>query len=1040
MIMKKMLLTLALLVMGFVTTFAQVVKIGMMGSAVGVTNTVDDVKLFPLDGENYFAPSYELQRGTFYFRQDNSILWGATAFPSGTAVKNSDNRISIMEAGAYTINFNRISGAYSIIKDGTGTPVVPDPIVVEPITPAVGRNIYVKREGSTTAPKIHVWTNDTGNDVAITNTSSWPNNLPTMIADGDGWFKYNVNANSVGTLFRYGTFQTPDYKYYNQDVWVTLNADGSRKSVTHTDPRVPPVTIDFNTSTTAQSDGCFVEGQTVSVYVSTTTPNSIVYYTVDGSDPIPNVGSTLPAYGSIYLSPTQTRVKAVVYVNDVRVSNIITKDYCFKKAVVTITTSPLANANGKYTLGTPVTVTLTSNVTGYPIWYSTDGQLPYYTSNSKNEYTTSFQVTENSDIAAWAVIVSHWRDGRYSELVTKKIEFEEVIEFPTFTYSTTPWLNENGKYSAGANVAVTFNLSPSNNPDWDVYYSLDGNDVDLTQINTGANTLNPIRYSGVFNVNTDKVVYAKIYNVKTGQSQGVSPMIFSFEPVQTQGTIYVKREGSTAAPRIHVWTNDSGTDVAITNTSSWPNNLPFMTADTNGWFKYAVSANNVGTLFRYGSFQTPDYKYYNQDVWITLNADGSRKSVSFTKPFEETPIVLNMTKSVEPKANGKYSLGTTVTATFTSNGGAYKRYIAYTTDGSDPKTSSTYQLIVINQYTPTELVINSNTNLRAIEEGIYRSGPYSNEVAFNFQFEANKIATITKDIQPKSNGKYNIGQTVNVTIGRTEGCGGCSYADFYTVDGTDPKTSATKIAGSAFVTLPITQTTTIRAISYPAMGNPDHYTDVSETITFEAPEKTITIYVVKRGDFTVPKIHVWKNETGTDVAITNTSSWPNNLPNMIRADGSSTQWYKYTVTANRIGTLFRYGSTQSPDVKYYTENVYVVLNSDGSIRKIGASLEEVANEVHNKPAIEVVEEAEKVFTVSPNPVSSNFTVNYSTGKEESIHLNIYSLTGQLLYTESFQTTVLQKEFNAQNLRLSSGTYIVQAQSASGVETKKIVVE
>ncbi len=1127
---------MTIFLLSFVATFAQVVKIGMMGSAVGTINTVDDVKLFPLDGENYFAPSYDLQRGTFYFRQDNTILWGATAFPSGTAVKNSDNRISIMEAGAYTINFNRISGAYSIIKDGTTVPpVIVDPIVPEPVIPNPGRNIYVKREGSTTAPKIHVWTNDSGKDVAITNTSSWPNNLPTMTADTDGWFKYNVTANSVGTLFRYGTFQTPDYKYYNQDVWILLNSDGTQKTVSLTDLRVETPKVSFSSSQTPQADGCYLENQEVYIYLSSNIPNTLVYYTLDGTDPIPGVGSTAIGYSTLSINASASRVKAVIYNGTQRISDIVTKDYCFKKGIVTINVSPAPNANGKYFIGQKVTVTLTSNATEFPIWYTTDGTAPYYISGSKQDYTVPFEITTDAEIGANMYLGGGWRYGRYTETALKSIQFEAAPEVPTFTYSTTPWLNENGKYNAGANVAVTFNLSPSN-PDWDVYYSLDNQEVDLTKINTGANTLNPIRYSGVFNVNSDKVVYAKLYNVKTGQSQGVSPMIFSFEPSQTQRTIYVKREGSTTAPRIHVWTNDSGKDVAITNTSSWPNNLPIMTSDTNGWFKYAVTANNVGTLFRYGTFQTPDYKYYNQDVWITLNADGSRKSVSFSKPYEETPVVLSMTKDVEPKANGKYNLGASVKVTFTSNGGGYKRYIAYTTDGSDPKTSSTYQLIVVNQYVPAELVINSNTNLRAIEEGIYRSGPYSNEVAFNFQFEPVSIVTITKDKQPNANGKYAFGETVNVSINRTEGCGGCSYADFYTVDGTDPKTSATKIAGS-FVTLPINKTTTVRAISYPSMGSSANYTDVSETLTFETtvPVPTFTfstnpgpknngkytigtpvqvtfnlspvsadwdiyysldgndvdltkintgvntlnpiryaapfnvssnvvvyakLYNVKTGqsqgvspmnfefeaaqpEYTIyvkrqsaqyssaPRIHVWTKETGVDVPVTNPSNWPNNLTYMSHMGMG---WFTYTTTKPQFGFLFVFPDKKTPDYKYYSKNVWVLLDANGNTVSITDNMPTAAKE-----AIEA-EEAEKVFTVSPNPVSSNFTVNYSTGKEESINLNIYSLAGQLLYTESFQTTVLQKEFSAQNLRLSSGTYIVQAQSASGVETKKIIVE
>jgi hypothetical protein len=874
----------------------------------------------------------------------------------------------------------------------------------------------------------------------------------------------------------------------------------------------------------------------VYIYLSSNIPNTLVYYTIDGTDPIPGVGSTAIGYSTLSINASASRVKAVIYNGTERISDIVTKDYCFKKGIVTINVSPAPNANGKYFIGQKVTVTLTSNAAEFPIWYTTDGTAPYYISGSKQDYTVPFEVTTDAEIGANMYLGGGWRYGRYTETALKSIQFEAAPEVPTFTYSTTPWLNENGKYNAGANVAVTFNLSPSN-PDWDVYYSLDGNDVDLTKINTGANTLNPIRYSGVFNVNSDKVVYAKLYNVKTGQSQGVSPMVFSFEQANTK-TIWVKRQSPFAQqnPKIHVWSKETGVDVAITNTSNWPANLPNMEYTGDGWYKYTVNKTQLGVLFRYSDKQTVDFKYYTSDTWILLDTNGNKVSVTDSKPYEEVPVVLTLTKSAEPKANGKYSLGSSVTATFTSNGGGYKRYIAYTTDGSDPKTSTTYQLIVVNQYVPAELVINSNTNLRAIEEGIYRSGPYSNEVAFNFQFEPVSIVAITKDKQPNSNGKYAFGDTVNVSINRTEGCGGCFYADFYTVDGTDPKTSATKIAGS-FVTLPINKTTTVRAISYPVMGSSANYTDVSETFTFETtvPVPTFTfstnpgpknngkytigtpvqvtfnlspvsadwdiyysldgndvdltkintgtntlnpiryaapfnvssnvvvyakLYNVKTGQsqgvspmnfefeaaqteyfiyvkrqsaqYSIsPQFHLWTKETGVDVPVTNPSNWPKNLTYMSHM---GMDWFAFTTTKSQFGFLFVYPDKKTQDYKYYSKNVWVLLDANGNTVSITDTMPASSKDAE-------VANVENKFTISPNPATSNFTLDFAQTVAQDVTLNIYSTSGQLLYSESIPSvSVLQKDFSVSALGLSSGVYMLQVITSNGIETKRFVVE
>ena len=124
--MKKLLLLMTVLLTNVIIMSAQT-QIGIIGSAVDGSAT--DVKMFPVDSENYISPGYELKRGTLWFRENNVTNWGATAFPSGIAVKNSSDAIFIEVAGTYDISFNRITGAYSVI--GEGTPIDP----VDPIDP-----------------------------------------------------------------------------------------------------------------------------------------------------------------------------------------------------------------------------------------------------------------------------------------------------------------------------------------------------------------------------------------------------------------------------------------------------------------------------------------------------------------------------------------------------------------------------------------------------------------------------------------------------------------------------------------------------------------------------------------------------------------------------------------------------------------------------------------------------------------------------------------------------------------------------------------
>jgi starch-binding outer membrane protein SusE/F len=120
--MKKMLLFLTVLLGSIVTTSVQAQQIGIIGSAVD--GFVQDVKMFNLGSGNYTLLGYDLKVGTLRFNQDNTTPWGATAFPSGTAVSGSDDLISITQAGKYDISFSYPSGAYTLTIEG-GAPVEP---------------------------------------------------------------------------------------------------------------------------------------------------------------------------------------------------------------------------------------------------------------------------------------------------------------------------------------------------------------------------------------------------------------------------------------------------------------------------------------------------------------------------------------------------------------------------------------------------------------------------------------------------------------------------------------------------------------------------------------------------------------------------------------------------------------------------------------------------------------------------------------------------------------------------------------------------
>ncbi|WP_333878719.1 T9SS type A sorting domain-containing protein [Flavobacterium sp.] len=90
-------------------------SIGIWGPAVDSQNGYagPDVDMITSDGITYTLSGFNFSSGNAYFRQDNAtnFVWGAVAFPSGTAVL-SGPPIPVT-GGEYFVTFNRNTGAFS---------------------------------------------------------------------------------------------------------------------------------------------------------------------------------------------------------------------------------------------------------------------------------------------------------------------------------------------------------------------------------------------------------------------------------------------------------------------------------------------------------------------------------------------------------------------------------------------------------------------------------------------------------------------------------------------------------------------------------------------------------------------------------------------------------------------------------------------------------------------------------------------------------------------------------------------------------------
>ena len=80
---------------------------------------------------------------------------------------------------------------------------------------------------------------------------------------------------------------------------------------------------------------------------------------------------------------------------------------------------------------------------------------------------------------------------------------------------------------------------------------------------------------------------------------------------------------------------------------------------------------------------------------------------------------------------------------------------------------------------------------------------------------------------------------------------------------------------------------------------------------------------------------------------------------------------------------------------------------------------------------------DEFLTIFPNPGSGEFTLNYDIGKETSVSLEVFSVSGQLLMQDHISGLSNQKTLDLS--QFPNGIYLLKIKTDTKVMTKKIVI-
>jgi len=570
-----------------------------------------------------------------------------------------------------------------------------------------------------------------------------------------------------------------------------------------------------------QAGGLVGTDQEITLSLSTGTKDASIYYTLDGSTP--TTSSTL--YSAPIPITADTTIKAIA-VKDGKESDVAAFTYIINDNKVAAPTSD-PQTDSAVAANTPIT--LYTPTPDAKIYYTINGGDP---TRASTEYSDSNKprITETPTVIK-AIAV---KDGMLQS------------EVQTFNYTIDKAEEPEASPSGGElNIGDTVTLS-SGTPGAEIYYTTD---MALPEPDNSST----MRYSGPISINSNSTINA--IAVKDGMINS-DAAAFSYT---------IAGYGVGAAQRAAAPTASPAPGVSVGNGDA----ISLFSTTEGASIYYTTGAAPETTAAPTES--STKYDAANKPI-ITASAPVIKAIAvktgmlqSGTSTFTYTVNTSNAAAPTASPAGGSVPTGTAITLTSGTTGAS----IYYTTDGSDPATSSARTLYSAS----SKPAITGATTLKAIAVKEYMGN--SDVAAFTYSIAAAAAPTASP-----AAGLVRAGTTVTLTS-TTPGAN-----IYYTTNGGNPTAGSTRYTGP----ITVNANTTIKAIA----GNPG-VMDSSAAAAFTYTVKAATP-TASQASGTVP--------VGTQVTLSSATS---GAAIYFTVDGTTpttgSRLYSAPITINLTGTV-----------------------------------------------------------------------------------------------------------------------------------------
>lgn len=247
---------------------------------------------------------------------------------------------------------------------------------------------------------------------------------------------------------------------------------------------------------------------------------------------------------------------------------------------------------------------------------------------------------------------------------------------------------------------------------------------------------------------------------------------------------------------------------------------------------------------------------------------------------------------------------------------------------------------------------------------------------------------------------------IQVTMSTIGGTG--TAAIYYTLDGSDPKSSSTKKTYTAPIT--IKQTTTLKA--YAEAGGKQSAVQTFEYTYKEAQATPIRVRFWKPASWSGCSLYAWSTDAKSTTYL---GAWPGTA---LTADDEGWYSYQFAAEIKEVNFIFNDGKEKGAT---HTGDLYT--DADVCYSWSGGA-EKLEPECKQPTAVDNIEQ-ETAIRIYPNPVDN---VLYLQSEAKLEQVEIYNLTGELL----LRATTGEKELHVDGI--AAGMYILRADTKTQHQT------